>query len=169
MDRKLLLRIYTLEQRPVELCRRLASGLQESPEFCGWLPSSRSERHGRNLRSKNKLTVMQPEHRDSCVAQLHTSQTCSINIVCARLYVVPVSINNGVFFLTNFLFYTLYTTFIQPTAAKLLVVKINHYYYYYYYYYMYTLCVRTHGDRPASLPGSDIVLALTDTRTRADT
>ena len=55
--------VATLEQRRVELCRRFASGLQESPEFFDWLLSSRAECHGRNLGSKNKLTVMQARTR----------------------------------------------------------------------------------------------------------
>ena len=51
--------LATLEQPRVELCSRFAPGLQESPEFCKWLPSSGAECHDRNLQSENKLTVMQ--------------------------------------------------------------------------------------------------------------
>ena len=36
-----------------------ASELQESPELCDSLPSSRAECHGRNVQSQNKLTVLQ--------------------------------------------------------------------------------------------------------------
>ena len=101
--------LATLKQRRVKMCRRFASGLQESPEFCNWLPSSRAECHGRNLRSKHKLTVLQPEHRDSCVAQLHTSQICSTNSLCSTLCCLSFY-NKMAFcfcFLTNVHFYTL--------------------------------------------------------------
>ena len=67
--------------------------------------------------------------------EIHVLSNCILHrpaqpTVCARLYVMSVSINNClVFFLTNLRFYTLHTTFIQPSAAKLFLVKINHYYY----------------------------------------
>ena len=51
--------LTTLEQRRTEVCRRFATGLPESTEFCDWLPPSRAECHGYNSRNKNTLSIRQ--------------------------------------------------------------------------------------------------------------
>ena len=123
--------LATLEQRRVELCRRFASGLRESPEFCDWLPSRELSGLIAIYEARTNWPLCKPEHRDSCVAQLHTSQTCSANSLSSTLSCLSLYKHC---FLSNVCFYTLYTTFIQPSAAQLFLVKMNHYYYSYYYY-----------------------------------
>lgn len=49
--------LQTLNERRDHLCLKFATDLLNS-EFSGWLPPRRSDCHQRNLRSKNKLSVL---------------------------------------------------------------------------------------------------------------
>lgn len=51
----------TLRDRRIDLCRRFANGLMKDPELRAWLPRTRGESHGRNLRNNNQLSEACPK------------------------------------------------------------------------------------------------------------